>query len=233
MGTPQSLGTSAPTGGAAGDISYTLSASDFPIITPSLYSTKYCAMLVISGQNLSGATATVNFNVLKNGTSIIANQSQTNVINNNYWTHSHYRFFNVSIGDKLEAQIWSSVTGVNINYYSIIILPSQMELTKSTIVKDLNVTLSTFSFSKGVPVTTGQFLYYPTNSNANNIAINNGTTYVVNSACIATLMNGYGLGRLNISDASLSSGVASSSTIWPNYYRNAYPSIITFREVLR
>lgn len=235
LATPQSLGTAAPTGGAAGDISYTLTSSDFPTISPSPYSVKYCAYLILSGQNLSGSSANVSYSVLKNGTSIVSNITQSGVANNNYWTHTHYRFYNVQVGDKLEAQTWASVTGVNLNYYSVVVFPSQLELTKADIVKNMSMTLSaSSSMTKGNPTvaTTATWMMYPTNSTSASMSIGAGT-YTALSACIDSALNGYSLGRLNYGDASLLTYTMTSGTYYPDYVKTVYPSQISFREVLR
>lgn len=235
LGTPQSLGTVAPTGGAAGDISYTLQASDFPTISPSPYSTKYCAYFIVSGQNLSGASVTLTYNILKNGTNLFANQSTASVINNNYWTHSHYRFYDVSVGDTLEVQTWASATGVNLSYYAVFILPTRMELTKASIVKDFSLTPSSQTLTKGTPspALTGAWYIYPTNATTDNLTLNAASTRTSIAICINAALNGFSLGRIGNGDAALSSGIQSNSSNHPYYYKNYYPASVSFREILR
>lgn len=234
LGTAQSLGTTTPTGGASGDISYTIQASDLPTITPKPISVKYSAYLIICGLNSSGASITLTYNVLKNGVSLASNQTQTAVTNANYWTHSHYRWYDVQVGDTIEAQTWASAAGVTLNYYAIVIYPTRMELTKCPVVKDLSMTLSSPAMTKGNPsgVGNGNFNVFPT-TGGDFLGLF-ATSNVIPSLSIASSTNGKSLGGLERGDRSTSTSTTLSSTFYPfNYQRSFYPSTVSFREILR
>lgn len=232
--TPQTLGTTTPTGAAAGDISYTIQQSDLPVISPNPLSVQYCAYLITSGLNATGSTVNLSFNVLKNGTSVITNQAQNNIANNNYWTHSHFRFPNVKVGDTIEAQTWSNIAGVTLNYYAVIIYPTSMQLTTATIVKELTYTMNgnpTLAKSTSHAATTASLLVYPSTNTSANIGASSGSL-LFHAACINSSAVGYS-GRLQNGDAGTGTNTSTNTGYWPNYSQNAYPSQISFREILR
>lgn len=235
LGTPQNLGTSAPTGGAAGDISYTIQTSDLPTFNPSPISTKYTAYLIICGQNNSGASVTLTYNVLKNGSSVVANQTHTGVTNANYWTHSHYRWYDVKVGDTIEVQTWASAAGVTLNYWAVLIFPTRLDVTKSYTVRDLNIIIAKPLLTKGNP--SGQNagswnmrVCTPTS----NFFAQSGSFYLPGAWIAGVNNGGYGLGDTEKGDRTMGTTTTLSPTYYPyNYQVSGYPSVTTFREVLR
>jgi hypothetical protein len=234
--TPINLPTSAPTSGD-GVVTMTIQASDLPVISPSPYSTKYVAFLIVAGKNTNAAATTINYSVYKtpsggSQSSVILNQTQTSVATNVFWSQTHYRFYDVNVGDTLEVRLWASVTGVNLDYYSLLILPSRMELTKSDCVKDLNLTVSDSLplYTKGT-IGGGSIqgiMVYVNSGNLNNVNIS-GSTIIpflgINSSA------SYFSGRLFFGDNQQSTNSSTHATNRPVITRNSYFSKITFREV--
>lgn len=216
-------------------VSITVSSSDLPTINPTPYSVKYAAYVVVSGKNATGAAVSVTYSCYKNGSAVsgATGQIQSGIANNTFWTHTHYRYYDVVPGDVLEVRCWSNTAGVTLDYYSLILVPTRMELTKSLIVQDLSITLtSPQPYLKGAPgyQPAGSFNVYPTNSATQFAGMSGNFTQPV--AIITNAANGY-MGRINNGDSTMSTGLATHATGHPQAGRNVYPSVITFREVWR
>lgn len=220
-----------------GLITYTLQQSDLPTMTPSPLSTKYTAYLIVSGKNSSGATVTLNYSLYKNGTAIVSNATQTGVVNNNFWTHSHYRFYDVNVGDTLKVTVWCATAGVTLDYVAVVVFPTRLELTKALIVKDLNITVNNPVLTKGTPgvLNNSNWLIYPASNTTFTIG---GVGTSLNQITIGSLsihagLNGFSLGRINNGDSTQSTNTQSSATLHPAYSTNYFPTSISFREILR
>lgn len=230
----QNLGTAAPTGGAAGDVSYTIKASDLPTISPTPISCQYTAHLIVTGQNNSGASGSVNYNLLKNSTAIVSNQSQASIASANYWTQTHYRT-TVVVGDVLEIQLWGSATGFTLLYAALILYPRMPQLSNVYILKDVNFTLTAPTLTAtgqtpAVAITQG-WNVYPTN--LTNTAISSASSFTMPSANFSDSSRFY-FGRA-FYDGVSSAGTYTQThaTNHPYYGRCDYPSQITYREILR
>lgn len=232
-GSEIALPATEPASGAAGTVSYTIQASDLPTITPSPFSVKYSAYLYLSGKNTSGSTVTISYSIYKNGTQIVGAQNQAGVTNNLFWTQSHYRFFDVQVGDVLEARVWCATTGAYLDYYALQVLPTRIEVTKSPIVQDVTFALVNPTLTLGTPVVaqTGNWNFYLM-SNTGAIAVGNSATTTFSVACINSSTNGFS-GRLSNGDGTINTTLQTHATNHPSYFRNAYPSSISFREVSR
>lgn len=216
-------------------VSFTVQESDLPTINPTPYSVKYSAYVVVSGKNATGASVSVTYTCYKNGVAVTGaiGQAQSGIANNMFWTHTHYRFYDVVPGDVLEVRCWSNTAGVTLDYYSLLLMPTRMELTKSLIVQDLSLTLTAPQpYLKGAPgyQPSGSWNVYPTNSATLFASMSSSFNQPV--AIITSSSNGF-LGRINNGDTAMSTGVATHSTGHPQSGRNLYPSVITFREVWR
>lgn len=239
QGTPITLGTSEPASGGTGVTSYTIQSSDLPTITPAPYSIKYCAYVVVSGRNTSGASVSVNYSIYKTpsgGTQaqVVAPTVQT-VANNLYWTETHYRFYDVQVGDILEVRNWASVaSGVTLDYCALVIYPTRIEITKSTMVRDLNYTMNSGAvLTLGTPnpaVGANWNVYLVNNQSLSQVGNSVDMKFTV--ASINLSANGFS-GRQANGDATLSTGPQTHATNHPYYYKGAFPSKITFRELLK
>lgn len=186
----------------------------------------------MSGKNTSGSTVTVSYSIYKNSI-LVASSSQASITNNVWWTQSHHRVYDVVVGDIIEARVWTPTAGVYLDYHAFAVAPSRIEVTKDPLVQDLNITLINHpTLTLGVPQISvgGAWLHYPHVTGLINFGVSTGVA--IPHACINSSVQGY-LGRAAQGDASVSSGVQTHGTIHPYYYRNAVPSAITFREVMR
>lgn len=230
-GSEIALPTAEPAGGAAGSVQITVQASDLPTIDPTPYSTKSTAFLILSGKNTTAGALTISYSVYKNGVSV-ATTTQS-VAANNFWTHTHYRFYDVVPGDILEGRVWCATAGLNLDYYALVVYPTRMDLTKSATVQDLNCTVVLPTLTKGTPgaSVTGLWNIYP--SNVTNAGVGLQVFANFPSLCIRSDLNGFATGRPTNGDVQVSSNVAVHATNHPSFARNYYPSVISFREVSR
>lgn len=141
-GSPIALGISEP---ASPTVSITIQNSHLPTFSRAPFSTSYCAVLAVSGQNTSGAAVTVNYHVLKNGTAVASSGSQTSIANNSYFTQNYYGAYKVNVGDTVAVNLWGSTTGVNILYYAITLYPCELFF------EPKNQILKEFTFTIGAP----------------------------------------------------------------------------------
>lgn len=225
------LPTASPTSGD-GVVLFTVESSDLPTISPNPYSIRYVAHVVVSGRNSSGASGTVNFSILKNGTSVISNQSQTGISNTNYWSQTHYRWADVVIGDTLEVRLWGGSTGFTLEYAALIVYPYKPELSKVSILNDVNFTLGAPSLtasglSPNVSVTQG-WNYYPSNLSGSGISSASNFNLVA-STCGTNATHYFGRPFYETSG----SFNTTHATLRPSYARCHFPTQIAFREVLR
>jgi hypothetical protein len=214
---------------------FTIQQSDLPVISPSPVATKYSAIVIVAGKNTSGASANVTSQGFKNSTSVATSSALAGIANNNYWTHSMYRFPDVTIGDVLNVQVWASVANVSFDYCALVVYPTQFQLAKAgTILKDVS-----FTNWQAPPAFTGGIL--PSAANAQNgsyyLAASHPFGFLGNNITLPALTSlapGNSLGyRITNGDVNSITGTGNSPTSKPNYYANKLPCTITFREVLR
>jgi hypothetical protein len=192
---------------------------------------KYNACLVCSGK--AGATAaTPSYRVLKNGTSIIQT-SGASVTASNYWSHTHWRTFDVQIGDVLEVRYWSNTTDANLDFYGLIVYPSQPVISKpNEILKD--VTFSNCTNTLPAFSTT----FSTSNSGFFRINFSSTTSATYDSGGNITIpsmipLSPYGMFRNSLGDAAVGSTQQYVNATQRQIQRLWYPQTITFREILR
>lgn len=212
---------------ATAQVSFTVQSSDLPTITGNA-PMKYNASLVCSGK-IGVAASVINYRVLKNSVSV-AQAAGASAAATQFWSHSHFRTFDVQVGDVLEVKYWAVQADVTLDFYGLIIYPSQPLVSKDgTILKDLAFGNTTTNPVFATATTVQAFSnYYTFPSSVNNIAFTGNQTY----AAI-----GY-----NANNGAYKTGQADAQAATTNQYVNAtqrqiykqyYPQIISFREVIR
>jgi hypothetical protein len=212
---------------------YTVQASDLPTISPNV-PMKYNAALVCSGK-VGAAASVINYRVLKNSVSV-AQAAGASALATQFWTHTHWRTFDVQVGDVLEVKYWAAQADVTLDFYGMHIIPSQPDVSKrGTILKDLYLSTSTdptFVVST-LGVATLQYYLSPfTAAGGTTNDITPGTANDYTFLCIC-LNPTYGLFRIaggERNTASTNQGVNATAR---QVQKQIYPKIISFREVLR
>lgn len=227
LGSPVSLPSANP---GTPQVTMTIQTTDLPTITPSPLSVTYCAVLYIAGKNTDAASQSVSYQVYKNGTAISGASGSATVATNTYWTHEHFRFNSIAVGDVLGVSVWSASANVNYDYYAMCVYPTRPVLGKCYLNKDVNFGTFTYpTLSSGNPsVSLSQTpVIYPTSS-SQNMQINANTTFGALS-----WSSTYNAFVTNYGDNNVTSITETNATYRPYYRRNALPSTITFREILR
>lgn len=226
-----------PAGGTISCISYTVQQSDLPTIVPDPISVKYTAFLVVSGKNPTAGTATVSYSLYKNNVAI---SGATGIVHgaittNNFWTQSHYRFYDCVVGDVLEVRLWTNTAGVYLDIHAFSVYATRYELSKAPVVQDVNIAMSgitTGVLTVGAPaqgnISTWNMALSTTNSVVGVLA---GAAYVIPT--MMNTANTYFFGRLVLADASILSNTQVHATNHPYYYKGIVPVSISFREVMR
>lgn len=234
LGTPvASLPTANP---GTPQITITIGNSDLPTISPSPISVKYCAILYVGGKNTDAAAQTINYQCYKNGGAVSGATGSQSVASNNFWTMSHYRFYDVSVGDVLGVSLWSASANMNYDYYALVVYPTRPNIGKAAI--NTNVAYGALinpSLTKGTPnvVFSNNPLIYPVNT-ANNFSLNGAMTFGTLSWSLNSPTVAYYAFQTYHSDNTTSSTTSdTSATYRPNYRRSTIPSTISFREILR
>jgi hypothetical protein len=230
--------------GATDQISFTIQDSDLPTITPNPVSMKYVACVVASGKCVTAAT--VNYRILKNGSSVVSSNSTG--VANQFWTHSHFRWFDVVVGDTLDVRMWSNQTDTNLDYACIMIYPASIVLSKiNTILSNLTYTLGT---TTNFPLPTGSGLRSVVLANTastnfclipNLTSVGNGTGCLGVNTTIGTIAiipsvssTSFGILRTSTGgDGGSTATNASNSSTNISIQKQAFPNTVTFREVLR
>lgn len=228
----QALPTASPANGAVGDVSFTISAANLPILSSNINSVTYTAILIVAGKNTDAASQTVTYQCYKNGTSISGATGSGAVASNTFWTFTHCRFFGVVAGDTIEVKTWATSTNVNYDYIALMIYPTRVIPTKA-LMQNVTMTLTNPSLSVGVPsaAATNGFVFYPF-TDLNNFNMNG--TGTVQSNALALGSSSFGsMGKIWFGDNSQTSALNTHASNRPYYLRNIYPSQITFREILR
>lgn len=229
IGTPvSSLPTTNP---GTPQITITIQSSDLPTISPNSISQKYTALLFIGGKNTDAASQTINYQCFKNGVAVSGATGSQLVPSGQFWTHTHYRFFDVQVGDVLGVSLWCTNANMNYDYYALSIFPTQMNLGKSYINKD--VSLSGYNnpvLSSGTPSRRVQdYLYvFPCNLTSISIKPTGNTVFGALS-----WNSSYFLGRVGYGDNFTGTDNIAHATNRPYYSMNTLPTTISFREILR
>lgn len=236
------------TEGTINQISFTIQQSDLPTITPNPLSLKYTPLIISSGKCITAAT--ISYRIFKNGTSLVT--STHNGTANQYWTDSHYRWYDVgvAVGDVLEIRLWSNQTDTNVDYACLMILPSNVVLSKlNAILKDVTYTNGTTA--NAMPKPTGLGLrtvnddiapgagWFPI-AKGTSIASSNGLTNVSVSSGTPLVFpylsqDSNGIFRTyyggDVSPTVTKNGGNSATQM--NIIRDGVPDSISFREILR
>lgn len=227
LGSPVSLPSTNP---GTPQITMTIASGDLPTISPTPISMTYCAVLYMAGKNTDAASQSISYQVYKNGVAISGATGSASVATNTYWTHEHFRFNNISVGDVVGVSVWCASANVNYDYYALVVYPTRPILGKSYINKDVNFgSFISPALSSGNPsVSLSQTpVIYPTTSSSN-IQINGNTTF--GALSWNSTYNAY---VTNYGDNNVTSITETNATYRPFYRRNSLPSTITFREILR
>ena len=108
--TPTSLPTTEP---STSQWVKTLTAADFPVITPTTYNVNYVALVYMAGKNTDTVARTVYWRMIRNGTSVATGSASISA--GNYYT-VNAAFHGVVVGDVIEVRLWASATTVNWDY---------------------------------------------------------------------------------------------------------------------
>jgi hypothetical protein len=238
LGTPISVPNQGTLPGTPID-TYTVTSSVFPTIAPNPISVKYTGMLILSGKNTDSATKTINYQINKNGSNVLAGTfSATNA---QYWTDMFFKFMDVAIGDVIDIYLYCSTSAlINYDYVAFTIVPTQLFLSKATLIKDasFNVSLNS-TLSLGTPNSsfTAPWYVYPSTV-VSSTAYSVQMTANVSGLSFNPQVNAYSFGRAQYGDSSgYGNGIYIASnnhaTNHPYYVRNYAPTQISFREVLR
>lgn len=215
-------------------VSFTINTSIMsPSFTTNVISFKPVYGINISGQNTSGASATVFYQVNKNGTSF--KTGNANITNNNYFTLSIFDAVFVN-GDKIDIYLWTAASsGVNYFYQNIFCIPSRLD-TGAKSLQNLNVTLVLIANSTYFPLTgkvgsstVNNTIFFPCTSFTNSLGVSVGTTTFPLYSPIAT----YRMFQSNNGDASPRYDLNQSATAYPYLSSNSLVSSLTYRELLR
>lgn len=231
LGTPLALQSTEPTSGQNGYVSLTIQQSDMPTITPSPISLKYTAILFVGGKNTDAASQSVSYHLYKNGTAVAAASSQTGIASNNFWTQQHARFFDVQVGDVLTVALYSPSANVNYDYSALMVMPTQMNLGKAYLNKDVNYSnylQPTLTQGTASVQLNQSFNFYPSDTNSLNLQ----TAVNVNYGALRWNQSYYS-GRVQMGDNNVTSATLTHATSRPYYARNTLPGTISFREILR
>lgn len=177
------------------------------------------------------SASVINYRVLKNGSSVVQT-SGASAAANQVWTHTHWRTFDVVVGDVLEIRYWAVQADVTLEFYGLIAYPSQPDVSKrGTILKDLALgsLLTTPNFTTATTtVQTGNFLIYPAPTTTASLSISGALTL---SAIIPYTL--YGLFRNTSGESNAASTNQAVHATQIQIQKLLFPSTITFREVLR
>lgn len=219
--------------GATNQVSFTVQTSDLPTITPSTTGLKYLAVIIVGGKSGVAAT-TVNYRLFKNGSSLLT--SNASHLAGQYWTQTHWRWFDVANGDVLEVRNWANVADATIDYCAIQIYPVNLFVSASNVMlKDLTLgaTLQPAITGAGVrSVLVGlNNAYSLTPTSISTINANVTTTAPVLGSIVPN--PSFGIVRVTTGELNATSTGAANHASLISYQRNCYPSSISFREVLR
>lgn len=227
-GSPLTLPTSEP---GTAQFSYTIQASDFPTITPAPTSVKFLVCAINAGR-VPASTTTLNYRILKNGASVTTG-NMPSITANNYWTFTHWRWFDVQVGDVIEVKTWSNIAGATYDYSAVLIQPTQVYLSKpNAVLSDVTIVIP-----NAIPITGGtsgvwtssNVSFYPANTALTPLGLANATH------TLPVFMPHAGQGFFKAGNGDVNgqsvSGNGSHGSVKPFYQRNYMPSSISFREM--
>lgn len=243
QGTPLSVPNVASIPGTAID-TYTVQTSDIPTINGSrTLSARYCAQLTVSGKNNDSVNRTLNYQINKNGTSAVSGTFTANA--GQMWTVVAY-FRDVTSSDVIDVYVWCTAsTLINYDFLGIAVIPTGVQLSssKTYLYKDVTYVIgnnaaftnATNQGSSGNWYLNPYYFTSVTTSNAQNLQLSSGTwifpfIYFPPQAGSTPLPAHFG--RVNNGDI-LQGQVNFNHATLRSYFKQFYPTSISFREVLR
>lgn len=212
---------------ATAQFSYTIQASDLPTISPKV-PMKYNAAIYASGK-IGAAASTITYNLFKNGVSVIS-ATTASAAATQFWTHSHWRTFDVQVGDVIEVRYSAAQADVNLDFHGLIVYPSQPELYKrGTRLEGLSLTnvISTPNFTTATVLNGGgAYRIYPSTTTTTISDYQSG----VQSFIVMGTNASYGFYRNANGDISSFTTQFVHAT-QRQVQKNWYPGTIIFREM--
>jgi hypothetical protein len=226
------LPTSEPASGSR-QVSYTLQASDFPVI-PAGFTADYYGMIYAGGRNSSGTSYQVAAKPYRNGTAG-SQVGLTSVAGNNYWCASVVAGStgtSWAVGDIIQLACWGNNAAMRLDWYGIAIFPTRVKINKNYVVlKDVFIS----SFAK-----------YPLFSSANMYNTSTGSIVMYHNffyeqisgpptnATYPILIPNPTMGqyRSNYGDYSTFSPSIQANSTQRRYYNNGMISTMAFRYLI-
>ena len=225
LGTPVDLPTTEP---GTAQYEWTIASGDLPVFSITHKSVVWVAHFYAAGKNVSGASRTVYYRMVKNGSNV---KTGSGSVSDNYFYTWNCYFYNVAVGDVLGIKLWAAAAGVNRDYQARQIQPTRLAIVADgEIMKPLNYSSITDHpvLSLGSPSCSGTYafaVYLPGTT---------AKTSLGSSSAISELRHHatYKLFRITRGDASYADSiqVKIATTYRPYYYRNYLPTQIIFRS---
>lgn len=221
--------------------SYTIKSTDFPTISPGFNSVHFTGILIVAGKNTDTTAKTVNYQINKNGSSVLA--SSFSSTNGQFYTQTIYKFMDIAVNDVIDIYLYCSSSAlINYDYMAFFIVPTQIFLTKGNIIKDTSFTIAasaTLSATGTTPTvanTANWYVYPSSNISATSYALQMSAN--VTGLTFNPQITSYGFGRAQYGDLSgpgngIYNVLNQHATNRPLYNRDYVPTQITFREILR
>jgi len=144
-GTPEIIPTSEP---GTAQVIYTISSSHLPTLSFEPINKKLLAGVVVSGKNLTASSQTLNYRVLKNGTSLTT--GTLSIAANYYWTLSIYNsaLNNIAENDEIDIALWTANSNsLDLRYKACFVTCDGIQLEKiNQVLLDLQYTVSSTSY---------------------------------------------------------------------------------------
>lgn len=97
-----------------------------PVWTPYELPHIKTACLIVAGTNPGPTSGQISYRLLKNGVSV-ATGGQTVYADSAFWSHCHYRFFDVKAGDVLAVKMWANQPNAYIHdFYRVVVYPTRI-----------------------------------------------------------------------------------------------------------
>lgn len=187
----------------------------------------------VSGQNTSGAAATVYYQINKNGTSF--KTGNASIANNNYFTVTFED--NSNNADKYDFYLWTTASsGVNYFYQNVWCLPGRVD-TGAKNLSNFNLTLVNFANGTYFPLSgkangnwNGNINVYP--STASNLSIAFGSTGTGTFTLPTfTSHSTYKLYQLAGEGNGARADIVSNASYYPSIDANLHVSTLNYREI--
>lgn len=223
--------TALPTAMGSAQYTFTYNASTlaptFTGVIPNSYSQVW--IMAVSGQNTSGAAATVSYQINKNGTSF--KTGNASITNNNYFTLSLE--MPMATGDVYDFYLWTSASsGVNYIYNGCCSIPTRVDIGNKMITNStwtISPASASFTLTGHASSQWGGALWLVLGSNTaagnQKVVSNNETVYLHQTHPT------YKLFALQSDISPNNYALAQSATYYPQLEQNSYPTKIVWREL--